>query len=113
MNNNKISNPKTETPIGIDLNDKEKNELSEEDQSKLNRAAVDFISGMMDDFAKSMYKRYYNIDFDAITIPEDERYEYIKSKTVLDSDGWRTDYTMYYDYDTDRFIFIFGLKSGR
>ena len=50
----------------------------------------------------------YDIDFDAITIPEDERYEYIKSKTVLDSDGWRTDYTMYYDWEDDKYIFIFG-----
>lgn len=50
----------------------------------------------------------YDIDFDAITIPEDERYEYIKSKTVLDSGGWRTDYTMYYDWEDDKYIFIFG-----
>jgi hypothetical protein len=56
-------------------------------------------------------KRYtedYDIDFDAITIPEDERYEYITSKTVLDSDGMRTDYTMYYDWEDDKYIFIFG-----
>ena len=50
----------------------------------------------------------YDIDFDAVTIPEDERYEYIKSKTVLDSGGWRTDYTMYYDWEDDKYIFIFG-----
>ena len=50
----------------------------------------------------------YDIDFNAITIPEDERYEYIKSKTVLDSGGWRTDYTMYYDWEDDKYIFIFG-----
>ena len=47
-----------------------------------------------------------------ITIREsydgDLDYEYIKSKSVYDSDGFLTDYTMYYDYDTDRFIFIFG-----
>ena len=50
----------------------------------------------------------YDIDFNAVTIPEDERYEYIKSKTVLDSGGWRTDYTMYYDWENDKYIFIFG-----
>ena len=44
-------------------------------------------------------KESYNGDLD---------YEYIKSKQVYDSDGFLTDYTMYYDYDTDRFIFIFG-----
>lgn len=48
--------------------DYKKNILTNEEQAKLNRAAVDFISGMMDDFAKSMYKRYYNIDFDKIPI---------------------------------------------
>lgn len=50
-----------------------------------------------------------------ITIREsydgDLGYEYIKSKSVYDSDGFLTDYTMYYDYDTDRFIFIFGDKD--
>lgn len=39
---------------------------------------------------------------------DDERYEYIKSKTVLDSDGFRTDYTMYYDWEDSEYIFIFG-----
>ena len=42
--------------------------LPEKDQARLNRAAVDFISGMMDDYAKAMYKRYYNVDFDEIPI---------------------------------------------
>lgn len=62
-NNNQLLTPDYRPNINY-----KKNELSEEDQSKLNRAAVDFISGMMDDFAKSMYKRYYNIDFDDIPI---------------------------------------------
>jgi hypothetical protein len=38
----------------------------------------------------------------------EDRYEYIKSKSVLDSDGFTTDYTMYYDNDEDKYIFIFG-----
>ena len=63
---------------------------------------------MKESFNCRNYKESYDIDFDAITIPEDERYEYIKSKTVLDSDGWRTDYTMYYDWEDDKYIFIFG-----
>jgi hypothetical protein len=50
----------------------------------------------------------YDIDFDEITIPEDERYKFIKSKTVLDSDGFQTEYTMYYDWEDDKYIFIFG-----
>ena len=49
-----------------------------------------------------------SIDFDEITIPEDERYEFVKSKSVLDSDGFQTEYTMYYDWEDDKYIFIFG-----
>lgn len=48
--------------------DYKKDKITKKEQRKLNRAAVDFISGMMDDFAKSMYKRYYNINFDEIPI---------------------------------------------
>ena len=63
---------------------------------------------MKESFNRRNYKESYDIDFDAITIPEDERYEYIKSKTVLDADGWQTEYTMYYDWEDDKYIFIFG-----
>lgn len=38
----------------------------------------------------------------------EDRYEYIKSKSVLDIDGFYTDYTMYYDNEGDKYIFIFG-----
>lgn len=48
--------------------DYKKNSLSDEEQKLLDRAAVDFIAGMMDDYAKAMYKRYYNVDFDSIPI---------------------------------------------
>ena len=48
--------------------DYKKDKITKKEQRKLNRAAVDFISGMMDDFAKTMYKRYYNINFDEIPI---------------------------------------------
>ena len=37
-----------------------------------------------------------------------EQYSYIKSKDVYDSDGWRTEYTMYYDEVNDRYVFVFG-----
>lgn len=42
--------------------------LSNREQKLLDRAAIDFIAGMMDDYAKAMYKRYYNVDFDDIPI---------------------------------------------
>lgn len=38
----------------------------------------------------------------------EDRYEYIKSKSVLDIDGFYTDYTMYYDWQENVYIFIFG-----
>jgi len=44
-------------------------------------------------------------DFD---VKESDRYEYIKSKSVMDSDGFYTDYTMYYDRKRDVYVFIFG-----
>lgn len=47
---------------------KSEDPVSDEDKKKLGRAAVLFIAGMMDNYAKAMYKRYYNIDFDDIPI---------------------------------------------
>ena len=38
----------------------------------------------------------------------EDRYERIKSKSVPDFNGFYTDYTMYYDNEEDRFVFIFG-----
>ena len=105
-------------------------EVKEEDYNPdvIEATIIDILEGMEDNIrasrpvrAESISKKYvkamrnrktvkedYDIDFDAITIPKDERYEYIKSKTVLDSGGWQTDYTMYYDWEDDKYIFIFG-----
>lgn len=38
----------------------------------------------------------------------DERYEFIDTKSVLDYDGFLTDYTMYLDTETGEYVFIFG-----
>ena len=37
-----------------------------------------------------------------------EQYTYVKSKDVYDADGFRTEYTMYYDEVEDRYVFVFG-----
>lgn len=37
-----------------------------------------------------------------------DRYEFIDTKQVQDSDGFWTDYTMYYDNVEDRWVFVFG-----
>jgi len=52
-------------------------------------------------------EKSYNESYDSDYTYED-KYEYIKSKTVLDSDGFTTDYTMYYDNEDDKYIFIYG-----
>lgn len=36
------------------------------------------------------------------------QYEKVRSKMVPDSDGFMTDYTMYYDTVNDRYVFVFG-----
>ena len=37
-----------------------------------------------------------------------EQYTYVKSKDVYDADGFRTEYTMYYNEVEDRYVFVFG-----
>lgn len=36
------------------------------------------------------------------------QYELVDRKSVLDSDGFSTDYSMYYDALNDRYVFVFG-----
>lgn len=38
----------------------------------------------------------------------EERFEFIDRKSVQDSDGFYTDYTMYYDVVEDKYVFVFG-----
>lgn len=38
----------------------------------------------------------------------DNRFEYIRQKSVLDSDGFSTDYTWYYDNENNTHVFVFG-----
>ena len=49
-----------------------------------------------------------DINEDILAEDNFEPYTYIKSKEVYDSDGWRTEYTMYYDEVNDRYVFVFG-----
>ena len=42
---------------------------------------------------------------------DDDRFEEIDSKSVQDSDGFWTDYTMYYDHKDTKFVFVFGDKD--
>ena len=36
------------------------------------------------------------------------RYQYMKSKDVNDFDGWITEYTMYWDDEYGRYVFVLG-----
>lgn len=41
----------------------------------------------------------------------DDEWEEIESKRVKDSGGWWTDYTMYFNHDDGRYVFVFGDKD--
>lgn len=48
--------------------DKAYSDLNIAQKTALNRASIDFIAGMMDDFAKGTYERYYGVQFERIPI---------------------------------------------
>ena len=50
-------------------------------------------------------------DYEDSEVTDSGQYYFIKGKTVYDSDGFTTDYTMYYDRYNDVYIFIFGDKD--
>lgn len=88
--------------------------------------SIDFTDGSPATFAFDAWRftgerAYFDYDVDIIVgtvlrymqdrginghLPD--TFEFIKSKSVLDSDGFQTDYTMYYDIVKDRYVFIFG-----
>jgi 5-methyltetrahydrofolate--homocysteine methyltransferase len=65
-------------------------------------------AGIINPKSEAMMNAYYS--FNALMGLDDnfEQYTYVKSKDVYDSDGWRTEYTMYYDEVNDRYVFVFG-----
>ena len=87
---------------------------------------VEFKDGTSETFDYEAWRftgesAYFDYDVDIIMNPvrnymkenlvnghEPDRYEYIKSKRVVDSDRFYTDYTMYYDHEANKYIFIFG-----
>lgn len=42
------------------------------------------------------------------SVEDNDRYEKIKTKTVYDFDGFRTDYTLYFDHNQNNYFTIFG-----
>jgi len=47
-------------------------------------------------------------DIDPDDDPTEGRFKYIASKSVLDSDGFHTDYTWYFDKEEGKHVFVFG-----
>lgn len=71
---------------------------------------VDDLSGMIDEDKEYILGAIDDETSEASDseLVEDGRYEFIDSKTVIDSDGFTTEYTMYYDNIDDRYVFVFG-----
>ena len=42
------------------------------------------------------------------SVDEDDRYELIERKSIRDSDGFMTEYSMYFDHEEGRYVFVYG-----
>lgn len=71
---------------------------------------IDDLSGNLDEDSDYIVGAINDEEENSSTdeLVEDGRYTFIDSKTVLDSDGFNTEYTMYYDNVEDRYVFVFG-----
>lgn len=77
--------------------------------AELKQLGVHILSSIGTDGLDKDYKMNTKTQTEKLSIKEDfEPYTYVKSKTVYDSDGWTTEYTMYYDEVNDRYVFVFG-----
>ena len=76
---------------------------------KLRQLGVHIQSSIGTDGLDKDYIKDTKTQTEKLSIKEDfEPYTYVKSKTVYDSDGWTTEYTMYYDEVNDRYVFVLG-----
>ena len=86
-------------------------DLSSEDEDYLNSLSTNQLvseiknRGWEDILDENLSKKTLDEYWDKI---EDTPYYKVASKSVMDSDGFWTDYTMYYDEDEDMYFFIFG-----
>jgi hypothetical protein len=77
--------------------------------AELRQLGVHIQSSIGTDGLDKDYIKDTKTQTEKLSIKEDfEPYTYVKSKTVYDSDGWTTEYTMYYDEVNDRYVFVFG-----
>lgn len=72
---------------------------------------MNMLNQPMDDISKNTENKVKSIN-ESFSINEGaydtENFNYIMKKSVADSDGFTTDYTMYYDLNEDKFVFVFG-----
>lgn len=80
MNNNQISNPKTDVPSGIKMNDKD---YSNSLLSCLKEMSKNYVLAMTEVSNESLYQRYYSV-FKQISDLQREVYELMFRK------GWYT-----------------------
>ena len=81
-------------------------DLSSEDEDYLNNLTTDeLISEIKNRGWEHIFQESLNEYWDKI---EDTPYYKVASKSVMDSDGFWTEYTMYYNEDEDNYFFIFG-----
>lgn len=81
-------------------------DLSSEDEDYLNQLSSDkLISEIKNRGWEDILQESLNEYWDRI---EDTPYYKVASKSVMDSDGFWTEYTMYYNEDEDNYFFIFG-----
>ena len=77
--------------------------------TELRQLGVHIQSSIGTDGLDKDYIKDTKTQTEKLSIKEDfEPYTYVKSKTVYDSDGWTTEYTMYFDEVNDRYVFVFG-----
>lgn len=74
-------------------------EVPVEDLSGIIDEDMDYILGAINDEIE---------ESDDAELVEDGRYKFLDSKLVIDVDGLATDYTMYYDTEENRYVFVFG-----
>lgn len=81
-------------------------DLSSEDEDYLNQLSSDeLISEIKNRGWEDILQESLNEYWDKI---EDTPYYKVASKSVMDSDGFWTEYTMYYNEDEENYFFIFG-----
>lgn len=69
-------------------------------------STIDMLNAMQDKLNE--FKTSENVEASDYYDDDEIQYELVARKDVYDSDGFLTDYSMYYDVLNDRYVFVFG-----